>query len=438
MDRVFQRLDFRGTGWLRRKGWAMPSPFALVLLVTGFGILYPVLWLCGLSTRPGGPFSSRDATNGPANALRWGLGTDVVMLDGAPLQRSLPPVYPDGSRNTFTCDLPSLRYQCALDRDRGCVGYPQLFPSAALFTNWNPEHPVPRPVGIFDSICHFNVSNPKELRLAQVFREMEVPLVVYGVPELVAAGERWTDDYLTHHLHPTSLFKVHVTNHTHYMHYLKSKQMQGERDTYDSRWMTYGQFVHALNEAHALARAGKPHAYYYMMLKKKDFLDHAAFMYDELRFLNPFHAQQDARYGDFFIRDAAAVRERGLRCRLGMQGIIAQGHVDQGVNQIAMIRGTKRYVIAPPSVCKCQGLITTGQSARHSSYNWSAIETLPQEARECPAAEVALTAGEVLYLPSYWYHHIVSLDTSIQCNLRSGFMGRDNVRDFVNECGLAL
>jgi hypothetical protein len=274
-----------------------------------------------------------------------------------------------------------------------------------------------------------------EFRLAQMFREMEVPFVAYGVPELIAATERWTDKYLTEQLDSKALYKVHVANDSHFMYYLKSKQLSGEKDTYESRWMTYPQFVKAVSDVKPLERAGEPHEYYYLMLKKKDFSQQAAFIYDELQFLNPLRTEHDPRFGDLFVRDAAVAKDRGMRCRLGMRGIIAEGHIDGGLNHISMIRGTKRYVISPPSSCKCQGLLTSGQSARHTSFNWSDTSALPENARNCPAAEVALTAGEVLYLPSYWYHHIVSLDTSIQCNLRSGFTIRDDIKQFLTDCG---
>jgi hypothetical protein len=35
------------------------------------------------------------------------------------------------------------------------------------------------------------------------------------------------------------------------------------------------------------------------------------------------------------------------------------------------------------------------------------------------ATEVVVTMGELLYIPSYWFHYIVSQDASIQCNART-------------------
>ena len=36
------------------------------------------------------------------------------------------------------------------------------------------------------------------------------------------------------------------------------------------------------------------------------------------------------------------------------------------------------------------------------------------------AIDTVLKAGEVLYIPSHWFHYITSLQKSAQCNVRSG------------------
>lgn len=52
---------------------------------------------------------------------------------------------------------------------------------------------------------------------------------------------------------------------------------------------------------------------------------------------------------------------------------------------------------------------------------------MPEEEREwlerasqAMAVETVLKAGEVLYIPSFWFHYIISLQKSAQCNVRSG------------------
>lgn len=241
--------------------------------------------------------------------------------------------------------------------------------------------------------------------------------------------------YLTGKFSPTQQFKVHVANDSHFMYYKKSAALRDEQPTYESVWWTYPEFVRAVAAAKQLP-PGEAHAYYYFLLKQADFDKRAAFIYDELRFLDPARAKKETPYGDLFIRDEHAARDKGMRCRLGMRGIIAEGHVDGGLNMIAMVRGSKRYILSPPSVCACLHLLSEGQSKRHTAVNWSDVDALPEDARACPATEVVVGQGDVLYVPSYWYHHIVSLDESIQCNVRSGVALRDDTREFLHQCGL--
>ena len=55
------------------------------------------------------------------------------------------------------------------------------------------------------------------------------------------------------------------------------------------------------------------------------------------------------------------------------------------------------------------------------------VQTMPEEERawlevanDSMAVETVLKAGEVLYIPSHWFHYITSLQKSAQCNTRSG------------------
>ena len=50
--------------------------------------------------------------------------------------------------------------------------------------------------------------------------------------------------------------------------------------------------------------------------------------------------------------------------------------------------------------------------------------------------QVVVRAGEVLYIPSFWFHYIVSQDGSIQCNTRSGTSLRG--KEFIHQCGFPM
>lgn len=61
-------------------------------------------------------------------------------------------------------------------------------------------------------------------------------------------------------------------------------------------------------------------------------------------------------------------------------------------------------------------------SARHSRVDWTnATDYTPySQFVNALATEVVLIGGEMLYIPSYWLHYMVSQDANIQCNSRSG------------------
>lgn len=79
-------------------------------------------------------------------------------------------------------------------------------------------------------------------------------------------------------------------------------------------------------------------------------------------------------------------------------------------------------------------IMEEGPSKRHFGYDFSDPETVfvdeisSRHAAEARAVETVLKAGEVLYVPSFWIHYIISLhdesDTdpmiNFQCNTRSG------------------
>lgn len=113
---------------------------------------------------------------------------------------------------------------------------------------------------------------------------------------------------------------------------------------------------------------------------------------------------------------------RGVNCRLGAKGIIAHAHYDFSRNFILLLRGQKRYILAHPNQCSNLELYPPGHpSARHSSVNWS-NETEWQQGNfpRAHVNEVVMQAGDILYLPTAWFHFIVSLNMNYQCNARSG------------------
>jgi len=144
---------------------------------------------------------------------------------------------------------------------------------------------------------------------------------------------------------------------------------------------------------------------------------------------------------NFFITNVEA--NKGIQCRFGMRGIIAESHYDTGRNMVAMLKGNKRYILNPPKACDKLGIITDRKhpSFRHSVLDWS--DERQAEASgfaDVQAIDTIVRTGEVLYIPSFWFHYVISLEYSIQCNSRSGTPPGGQGRAVIDKCmgGLML
>ena len=130
------------------------------------------------------------------------------------------------------------------------------------------------------------------------------------------------------------------------------------------------------------------------------------------------------------------VNQRGVHCRLGQRGIIAACHYDAVRNFIAVISGRKRYIMARPDQCSKLNLVMEGPSVRHSGSDWRTPEGIARVG-DALAFEVVLEAGDVLYVPAFWFHFIVNLSTNTQCNTRSGTPPSRYIEDLL-KCGFDM
>ena len=105
------------------------------------------------------------------------------------------------------------------------------------------------------------------------------------------------------------------------------------------------------------------------------------------------------------------------------RGVSAAAHYDAGRNMIAVLRGTRRYILTPPKTCGHLSIIKDKKhpSFRHSVLDWSSIpQAESSNFADVQAIDTILHSGEVLYVPSYWFHYVISLEYSAQCNSRHG------------------
>ena len=104
---------------------------------------------------------------------------------------------------------------------------------------------------------------------------------------------------------------------------------------------------------------------------------------------------------------------------------------------VAVLKGRKRYILNPPRACQRLGVNVDSQhpSFRHSMVDWSDLgEAKRHNFDKAESIETIMNAGEILYIPSYWFHYPISLEYNIQCNSRSGFPKGGDGKDEIKKC----
>lgn len=163
-----------------------------------------------------------------------------------------------------------------------------------------------------------------------------------------------------------------------------------------------------------------------------------------------FYFESGGNAGDFIFHDfpifttkepnffiSAPQYNKGIQCRFGMRGVIAATHYDSGRNMVAMVQGAKRYILNPPNECKKLGIISekAHPSFRHSTIDWSNMEEAKAHNFDTvDGIDTIVRQGEVLYIPSFWFHYIISLEYSAQCNSRSGFPPKMQGKAYIEDC----
>ena len=290
--------------------------------------------------------------------------------------------------------------------------YPVYDSLLNIVTNWGPDDPeIPK---VFkETLQHFNYSNPIERDIALKFRDAEIPFKVYNVPEFEVAKLKWDDKYLSSQL--KGRFSSHVEESTsnHFMFWKSKGSIKGYKPPTSIVQMDFDEWVKKAHKADdSKLSSDSVHHYFMTNAPPKD--NGRTFVSRDL----PSFSSSES---NFFLKNPKA--NKGIQCRFGMRGIIAEAHYDSGRNMVAMLKGTKRYILAPPRACSMLGIIddVNHPSYRHSVIDWSDIEQAKSHNFDkIDAIDTIVRNGEVLYIPSYWFHYIISLEHSIQCNTRAG------------------
>lgn len=264
-------------------------------------------------------------------------------------------------------------------------------------------------------IVRLDYSDEEQRKNALEFREAEIPFIIYNVDDLKKAEEEFTLPNLIKNfgITPRSVEKSKDNHFIYYSLHKTSNLFDSWKPPQEDVFITFGEF---LKEAEKAENSGDIHgdrSLHYMTISATEGISTPW-----IKNSFPFFKAKES----FFIVDPNGFK--GINCRLGMKGVIAAAHYDGARNFVAMVRGRKRYILLPPEECNKLDLLPKGHpSGRHSNLNWK-LDSIPADKLEsfssARATEVVLSRGEMLYIPSYWFHYIVSQDASIQCNARSG------------------
>ena len=360
------------------------------------------------------------------------------------------------------------RYPDVLREPPAGGGYPLLETLGTLMERWPQDNLDAPPQPLVERLLHFDYTDPGQMEMALRFREAELPFKVYNVPEVVEAGRKWTDEYLASHFDAGGAAKrrrkiADRGSDPDEVRRFREEKAEAVPGTNGHCQEAKGNFFSFFQPIHwDLSSLGPPptldndwtfsewarHARY----ADKVGLNETDRHYYWQAGVPPKERNQPRDSWTFVSRDLPSFSnpeptffgfnpemQKGIQCRFGERGVTAATHYDAGRNMIAMVAGAKRYVLGPPRACPELGIVAAREHPvfRHSLLNFGYLNVLdsddpearsmpPEErswleiARNSMAVETVLKAGEVLYVPSHWFHYITSLQKSAQCNTRSG------------------
>lgn len=329
------------------------------------------------------------------------------------------------SKRNFTINCP----------DKPTKNYPLETSMREILNNW-PTDDTNIPKFHYDSLCHFNYQDVDDKKKIMNYQAAEVPYIVYNYPPSDETVIKWSDlEYLKSKIgNYEQSTELSETNH--FMYYRIPKKM---KPSLRASWkppttktsMKFKDFLEHGLKQHNVTLSNRKHAYLRVSsrspMKSKDNLNY--WLYQDMPWFDPPKKQNN-------IVMRGYEKSRGIHCRFGMKAVTAETHFDGSRNAIFQIRGMRRWIIVAPKHCNSMYLYAPGHpSSRHSRINWSAPDyhQFPLFAN-AGAIEIVMQPGDLLYLPTFWMHFIVSLNMNAQCNSRSG-VDFDKDRDNLKKCG---
>lgn len=330
--------------------------------------------------------------------------------------------FPERNRYPTISSVPYDTMNCPLNPPED---YPMTFAAKTVLSHWNVDDlRVPNDFH-HGSLCVFDWE--KDQAKIRVYRLAEVPFVVIRHPEIFKTSQRWDHDaYLSKLIGKGQSQRTEYSENNHLMFWrIRGRAPKSFVQPTKDIKMTFDEWKAKADRISTIENAkDEPHWYLRYNAERGGRNED---LYKELPFFDP-----DVPHPDFMVNKR---QERGINCRFGMAGGIAEAHFDLTRNWIMLLGGSgpRRYILSHPSQCSSYMLFPPNHpSARHASINWSTeYETEPFAAAHL--VETVLQVSDALYLPTSWLHFIVALGTNYQCNARSGATFENN--KFLEDCG---
>lgn len=324
--------------------------------------------------------------------------------------------------------------------------YPHTWTLLQILQAWDPDDTTSIPSTLHQSVCVFDYAH--HAAHIRNYRAAEVPFVVTNDSNVARTTERWNvPGYLEALLGDNPHYcEKSASNHFMYYHDKPNKPRKNRRSSQppplplqndqsspvEKVRMSYAHWLSHATRGTEHLQPNDAHWYFRLSAFGKGPVRFPPppigvsgkeapmeYLYDELPFLQP-------RNESLYIVDPDG--HKGIHCRFAPKGVISESHFDLGRNAIVVLRGSRRYILNPPSECRNLALYPRGHpSGRHSRLDWSSKGWEHQllhypEFAQARGHEVIVQAGQVLFLPALYFHYIVSLDDgpNIQCNARSG------------------
>lgn len=314
-------------------------------------------------------------------------------------------------------------YNCPSTPPRG---YPQQWSSNNVF-QW-PVNSTDIPETIHQGLCIFDAGSDHKTAFQYLYAD--VPFVVRNDPDFIATAQRWNQEGYIEDMLGDSNYPTHKSSDFVFKHWTREENPPaGWTEPTEVLRIPYRNYTEL---SYRNAIPNEPH--YSVMPEGYWSLSdetHRWSVFEELPQFKPEAQtpmyQESPAQNPLYQELVADQDTQKLQCQFGMAGNMHVFHFKSSRNTIVLLKGRRRYLLSDPSQCPLLQLHELG----HASNRHSSLTELPEALK---LNEVVLQQGDVLIIPSYWFHSSIGLThDNAQCNAWSA--GTMRYKGILQKCG---